>query len=29
VGVPENSIGSILSRARSKMRRAGVDSAAH
>ena len=29
VGMPENSIGPILSRARSKMRRAGVDSAAH
>ncbi len=28
VGMPENSIGPILSRARSKMRRAGVDSAA-
>jgi RNA polymerase sigma-70 factor, ECF subfamily len=28
VGVPENSIGPILSRARGKMRRAGVDSAA-
>jgi RNA polymerase sigma-70 factor (ECF subfamily) len=29
VGMPENSIGPILSRARNKMRRAGVDSAAH
>ncbi len=28
VGVPENSIGPVLSRARSKMRRSGVDSAA-
>jgi RNA polymerase sigma-70 factor, ECF subfamily len=28
VGMPENSIGSILSRARNKMRRAGVDSVA-
>ncbi len=28
VGMPENSIGPILSRARNKMRRAGVDSAA-
>jgi RNA polymerase sigma-70 factor (ECF subfamily) len=28
VGLPENSIGPILSRARNKMRRAGVDSAA-
>ena len=29
VGMPENSIGPILSRARNKMRRAGVDSAAN
>jgi RNA polymerase sigma-70 factor (ECF subfamily) len=29
LGVPENSIGPMLSRARSKMRRAGVDSAAN
>jgi RNA polymerase sigma-70 factor (ECF subfamily) len=29
VGMPENSIGPILSRARNKMRRAGIDSAAH
>jgi RNA polymerase sigma-70 factor (ECF subfamily) len=28
VGMPENSIGSILSRARNKMRRAGGDAAA-
>ena len=29
MGMPENSIGPILSRARNKMRRAGVDSAAN
>jgi RNA polymerase sigma-70 factor, ECF subfamily len=29
IGMPENSIGPILSRARNKLRRAGVDSAAH
>ena len=29
VGMPENSIGPILSRARNKMRRAGVDSVAN
>jgi RNA polymerase sigma-70 factor (ECF subfamily) len=28
VGMPENSIGPILSRARHRMRRAGIDSAA-